>query len=78
MPFTERVENEGWGKIMKFCFRHSPRCLCGNQVETAGSSSLLCSGRGLGHRDIKQRAISTKMTFRSVRMEAISYRDYGE
>lgn len=20
MPFTERVENEGWGKIMKFCF----------------------------------------------------------
>ena len=34
--------------------------------------------RGLGHRDIKQRAISTKMTFRSVRMEAISYRDYGE
>ena len=48
MPFTERVENEGWGKIMKFCFRHSLRCLCGNQVEMAGSSSLLCSGKRSG------------------------------
>ena len=34
--------------------------------------------RGLGHRDRKRRAISTKMTFRSVRMEATSYREYGE
>ena len=48
MPFTEREKNEGWGDIMKFRFRHGLRCLCGNQEETVGSSSLLCSEKRSG------------------------------
>lgn len=42
-------------KIMKFCFRHSLRCLCGNQVETGLALQVCCAQeRGLGHRDITQ------------------------
>lgn len=34
--------------------------------------------RGLGHRDIiKQRAISTKIAFKPMRTEDISYREYS-